>query len=145
MEPVVVIFGCNGSMEYQQNASKIYLFLWHVVIKIKGCFLSLMIIQTCQLIRVRPTENLRRASSRANKYKQERIPVGCVPAACQSYILWWPPDVSTCRACTVRSNASWVMVTLGPPVDKQTHTYENIIFPQFRWRGVTMSINWGAN
>ena len=34
--------------------------------------------------------------------------------------------------CTVRSNASWVVVTWGPP--GQTDTTENIIFPQLRWR-----------
>ena len=47
---------------------------------------------------------------------------------------WWPPDVTSrgardrgfyvwCLmegACTVRSNASWVMVTWGVPVDRET-------------------------
>ena len=29
------------------------------------------------------------------KYKQDSIPVGCVPPACQPYVFWWPPlDVS---------------------------------------------------
>ena len=58
---------------------------------------------------------------------------------------WCPPDVtsrgrgSTCPmsgerwGCgvpyTVRSNASWVMVTTGPP-NRMTDTCENITFPQ---------------
>ena len=40
--------------------------------------------------------------------------------------------------CTVRSNASWVMVTWDSPLPmhRQTHTSENITFPQVRWRAV---------
>ena len=37
--------------------------------------------------------------------------------------------------CTMRSNASWLMVTWGPPC-VQTHTCENNTFPQIRWRVV---------
>ena len=41
--------------------------------------------------------------------------------------------------CTVRSNASCVMVTWEPrlpPVNRQTDKTENITFPQLRWRAV---------
>ena len=38
--------------------------------------------------------------------------------------------------CTVGSNASWVMVTWGSLVDRQTHICENITFSQLRWRAV---------
>ena len=55
--------------------------------------------------------------------------------------------------CTVRTNASWVMVTWTPPwtdrqthmtentwtppwTDRQTHMTENIIFQQLRWQAV---------
>ena len=34
----------------------------------------------------------------------------------------------------VRPYASWVMVTWGPPMDRQTQTCENITFPPLRWR-----------
>ena len=34
--------------------------------------------------------------------------------------------------CTVKSNASWVMVTWDP-VDRQTHMSENITFPRLCW------------
>ena len=38
--------------------------------------------------------------------KQDSIPVGCAPSACQPYVFLWPPlDVSTSRG-------------LGPQVDK---------------------------
>ena len=43
-------------------------------------------------------------------------------------------------SCTMRSNASRVMVTWGPPSPShpydQTDTSENITFPQLRWRAV---------
>ena len=39
--------------------------------------------------------------------------------------------------CTVRSSASWVMITWDlPPVDRWTH--KNITFPQLRWLAVNM-------
>ena len=38
--------------------------------------------------------------------------------------------------CTVRSNASCVMSGGTPPVDRQTHTSENITFPEFCWPAV---------
>ena len=42
--------------------------------------------------------------------------------------------------CTVRSSASWVMVTWGPPLPcKQTNASENITFPQLRWRAVKVN------
>ena len=40
------------------------------------------------------------------------------------------------RTCTVRSNASRIIVTQGTPVNRQTETRENITFPQLRWRPV---------
>ena len=111
------------------------------------------------------------------RWQQESIPVGCVPPACQPYVLWWSPDVRTggpqvnkfeqvfsnchqmslaggwaggvtclvsrggdeARACTVRSNASWVMVTWGPTLNRMTETTENITFLQLRWRAVITS------
>ena len=33
---------------------------------------------------------------------------------------------------TVKSNASWLMVTWGPPINRQTVTSEDITFPQLR-------------
>ena len=72
-------------------------------------------------------------------YKEESIPVGCVPPVCQPYVFRWPPlDASTdgldggglmsnvgkgkgrstgegCGGCTVRSNASRLLVTWDPP------------------------------
>ena len=54
--------------------------------------------------------------------------------------------------CTVRSDASWVMarvlygpnslviVTGGPPMDRQTHMTVNIILPQIRWRIIITEI-----
>ena len=45
--------------------------------------------------------------------------------------------------CTVRSNASWVMVAWGHfPVDRQTDTNKNITFPQLRWWAVTRTIHY---
>ena len=41
-------------------------------------------------------------------------------------------------ACMMRSNASWVMVTWDPPLDRQTDTTKNITFLQLRWREVIM-------
>ena len=72
---------------------------------------------------------------RKSVLEQESITVGCIPPACQSYILRWSPDITSrgrgvpCLKgrtrgggayleglnCTDRSNASWVMVTWGPP------------------------------
>ena len=63
--------------------------------------------------------------------KQESIPVGCVSLACQPYVFRLPDGrardaMSEGRrgplVSTVRANASWVMVTWGPPspVDRQT-------------------------
>ena len=40
------------------------------------------------------------------------------------------------RTLKVRSNASWVMVTCGSSVNRQTHMTENVTSPQFRWRAV---------
>ena len=40
--------------------------------------------------------------------------------------------------CTVRNNALYVM---GPPVDRLTHTTENITFPQLHSRAVKMFVN----
>ena len=37
------------------------------------------------------------------------------------------------RGCTVKSNTSWVMITWGPPVNRQTDTSKNFTFPQLRW------------
>ena len=78
---------------------------------------------------------------------------------------WWQPDVTSraipslmatagrslgsflrgggrARAtpCTVRSNASWVILTWDslPPVGRQTHNCENITFLKLRWRAVTI-------
>ena len=36
-------------------------------------------------------------------------------------------------SCTVRSNASWEMITWEPPENRQTDMTENIAFPQLRW------------
>ena len=36
----------------------------------------------------------------------------------------------------MKFNASWVMVTLGPPVERETHTNEDITFPQLCWQVV---------
>ena len=40
--------------------------------------------------------------------------------------------------CTVRSKASWTMVTWYniPPMNRRTDTTENITFPQIRWQAV---------
>ena len=48
----------------------------------------------------------------------------------------WPLAGSPCMAL---SKASWVMVTWDSPC-RQTHTTENIIFPQLRWRVVIKSM-----
>ena len=85
--------------------------------------------------------------------KQESIPVGCIPPACQPSVLQWPPDVSTMggqdwvgppclmsrgwgwrgspmsdvpggESCTLRSNVPWVMVTWGPPFPRWTDGHE---------------------
>ena len=47
------------------------------------------------------------------------------------------------EACKVRSNASWVMITWDPPVDRLVwltdgQTHENITFPQLCWWTVKM-------
>ena len=70
----------------------------------------------------------------------------CQLAACQLYVLQKPLDVSPgggpssenpCLegrgrgSCTMRSDASWMMVIWDPsPVNRQTDMTENIIFPQ---------------
>ena len=41
------------------------------------------------------------------------------------------------ESCTVKSNASWVMVTWGTSFE-QTYTNENITFPQLHWWAVTI-------
>ena len=58
--------------------------------------------------------------------EQESIPVGCVPPACQPYILRWLPDVSTnMEGGSVHgSNVSWVMVTRGPPKQNDRHDWK---------------------
>ena len=48
----------------------------------------------------------------------------------------WGPGVG--GLCAVSSNASWVIVTCEPPVDRQTHMSENITFPQICWRVVNI-------
>ena len=75
-----------------------------------------------------------------------RMCIACLPTVRVSATRWqghgvpclmsegrWGPLVST-----VRANASWVMVTWGPPspVDRQTDIYESITFPQRCWQAV---------
>ena len=43
-------------------------------------------------------------------------------------------DVFLGGDCTVSSNASWLMITWEPPVNRQTGTSENITFLQVCWQ-----------
>ena len=43
--------------------------------------------------------------------------------------------------CTVRSKASWLMVTWGHPMDRQTVITENITLPQLHWVAVSRSMS----
>ena len=62
-----------------------------------------------------------------------------------SYV--WCPGGRVRGACTTRSNASWVMATWGPPpwtdrlTDGRTNIYENITFPQLRWRALKIKLH----
>ena len=64
-------------------------------------------------------------------YKEESIPVGCKPPACQPY---------GGRGSLYGGDVQCIMGNYhigSPSVNRQTHTTENITFPQLRWRAVT--------
>ena len=75
------------------------------------------------------------------------VPVGREPGLQGDPCLMPMEDWSGGGSCAVRSNALWVMVTWGPPVNRQTdtHTTENSIFPQLRRRAVITEHLFGAH